>query len=463
MQRRTLLAGAAGLGAVMAASHRALAQPAAPQGAATRTRIVFWHAMTGANGDEIGRIARDFNASQATVEVEPVFKGSYPETLTAAIAAWRAGQAPHIAQIYEVGTGSMLAAGPAVKQVWQLAQETGLKIDPAAYLPAVRGYYSLADGRMASMPFNSSTAVMWYNKDAFEMAGLDPEKPPATWADFATAAHALQEKWAAPTMARSSGPQLMATTTSWFAWIQLEEFSAIHNLAFASKADGFDGLDTELKFNAPPQVKQLQMLLDLARDGAFKYTGRDNTPDPVFYSGQAGIGFGSSAGRADIVRNAKFKWAAAVLPYDPALIQQPNNTIIGGASLWTMTTPTRTAAEYQGVARFLQFIGQPEMDAQYHQHTGYVPVTLEGFALSQKQGYYDKAPGADVAIKSLTRGTVTANSRGLRLGRLPEIRNIVYEEVEKALQGQQNAQTALDSAVARGNRVLREFERSVRT
>jgi sn-glycerol 3-phosphate transport system substrate-binding protein len=231
----------------------------------------------------------------------------------------------------------------------------------------------------------------------------------------------------------------MATTTSWFAWIQLEEYSAIHNLPFATKADGFEGLDTELKFNSAAHAKQLQMLLDLAKDGAFKYTGRDNTPDPVFYSGQAAIGFGSSAGRADIVRNAKFKWAAAMLPYDPAVIAKPNNTIIGGASLWTMTSKTRTPEEYKAVGQFLQFIGQPENDALYHQHTGYVPVTLAGFELSKKQGYYDKTPGADIAIQSLTRGTVTENSRGLRLGRLPEIRNIVYEEVEKALQGQQTS------------------------
>lgn len=453
MQRRTLLAGAAALAAMPAT---VFAQ------AAGKTKIVFWHAMTGANGDEINRIARDFNASQTTAEVEPVFKGSYPETLTAAIAAWRANQAPHIAQIYEVGTGSMLAAGPAVKQVWQLAQETGLKIDPAAYLPAVRGYYSLPDGRMASMPLNSSTGVMWYSKDAFEIAGLDPEKPPTTWEEFITAARALKQKWVGPASAKS-GQEVMATTTSWFAWIQIEEFSAIHNLPFATKADGFEGLDAELVCNSPAHVKQLQMLLDLAKEGTFKYTGRDNTPDPVFYTGQTGIGFGSSAGRADIVRNAKFKWAAAVLPYDPGLIQQPNNTIIGGASLWAMTAKDRSPAEYKAVAAFLQFIGQPEQDAMYHQHTGYVPVTLGGYELSKKQGYYEKTPGADIAIKSLTRGTVTENSRGLRLGRLPEIRNIVYEETEKALQGQQDAKAALDSVVQRGNRVLREFQKSVRT
>jgi sn-glycerol 3-phosphate transport system substrate-binding protein len=451
MKRRTFLAGTAALAAT-------------PSLAQTPVKIVFWHAMTGANGDEINRIAHDFNAAQSAVVLEPVFKGGYPETLTAAIAASRAGQAPHIVQVFEVGTGTMLAAGPAVKQVWQLAQETAAKIDPAAYIPAVRGYYSLADGRMASMPLNSSTAVMWYNKDAFAAAGLDPEAPPDTWAKFVTTARTLKEKWAAPAMAKSAGgPDLMAVTTSWFTWIQMEQFCAIHNLPYATKADGFEGLDTELKFNAPPMVRQLQRILDMAKEGTFKYAGRDTAPDPLFYSGQAAIGFGSSSGRADIVRNAKFNWAPALIPYDPEVSAAPNNTIIGGASLWTMTAPNRTPAEYKAVATFLQFIGQPEQDAMYHQHTGYVPVTLAGLKLSEDQGYYARTPGADLAGKSLTRGTVTENSRGLRLGLLPEIRNIIYEEVEKALQDQQGAQAALDSSVQRGNRVLREFEKAVRT
>ncbi len=455
MKRRTLLTAAAAMAAAPALSH---AQ--APTGA--KTKIVWWHAMTGANNDVINRIAKDFNASQTSVELEAIFKGTYQDTLNAGIAASRAGQAPHLLQVFEVGTGTMLAAGRAVKPVWQLADETGIKIDPAAYIPAVRGYYSLADGRMASMPFNSSTGVMWYNKDAFETAGLDPEAPPATWPKFIEAAHALRDKWAKP-MSAKTGQDLSATTTSWFTWIQLEEFAAIHNLPYATKADGFDGLDAELTMNTAPFVKQLQSLLDLAKEGGFKYGGRDDTPGPLFYTGQAAVSFGSSAGRADVVRNAKFKWAAALLPYDPELIKAPNNTIIGGASLWTMTAPSRTPDEYKAVAAFLQFIGRPEQAARYHQDTGYVPVTLAGYELSRQQGYYEKTPGADVAIKSLTRGTVTDNSRGLRLGRLPEIRNIIYEEVEKALQGQQNAQQALDSATQRGNRVLRDFQRSVRT
>ena len=228
MKRRTLLAGTAALAAVPVAAR-----------AAEKTKIVWWHAMTAALGDQVNHLVEAFNQSQDAIEVQAIYKGGYADVLTATIAAFRAGQAPHLVQIFEVGTGSMLAAGKATKQVWELAQETGAQIDPKAYIPAVRGYYSLADGRMASMPFNSSTAVMWYSKDAFRKAGLDPDKPPATWPDVVTAAQAIKAKNAAE----------IPMTTSWLSWIQLEQYSALHDIPFASKADGFEGLDAELEIN----------------------------------------------------------------------------------------------------------------------------------------------------------------------------------------------------------------------
>lgn len=449
MKRRTLIVGAAAL----AAARPAFAQPGLAQPPpAGKVRIVWWHAMAGANGEVVNRLAADFNASQGEVELEPVFKGTYPETLTAAIAAYRGGQAPHIVQVFEVGTGSMLAAGPAVKQVWQLAGETGIEIDPASYIPGVRGYYSLANGQLASMPFNSSTAVMWYNRDAFQKAGLDPSKPPATWPELVATAETLAAKQPTP----------MAMTSSWFTWAQLEQYAAIHNLAYATEHDGYDGLDAKLLVNGEPFVAQLQRFLGMAKAAAFKYTGRDTAPDAVFYSGQAAITFGSSSLRADLVKNAKFGFAEALLPYDPKVATQPINSIVGGASLWTMTAPKRTPEEYRAVARFFQFLGQPEQVARYAQATGYVPVTLAGYEVSQAQGYYAKNPGTELPVQQLSRGTMTENSRGLRLGRLPEIRTILYEEIEKALAGQQDAQQALDSAVERGNRVLRDFQKSVR-
>jgi sn-glycerol 3-phosphate transport system substrate-binding protein len=442
MKRRTLLAGAAALATA----------PASAWGQAQKTKIVWWHAMTAALGDEVNRITEAFNKSQDAVELTAIYKGGYGEVLTATIAAFRAGQAPHLVQIFEVGTGSMLAAGKATRQVWELAKETGAQIDPAAYIPAVRGYYSLADGRMASMPFNSSTAVMWYSKDAFRKAGLDPARPPATWQEVVVAAKAIKDKDAAP----------VPMTTSWPTWIQLEQYSALHNIPFASKANGFDGLDTQLEINSRAHVKHIERLLAMAKEGTFKYAGRDNAADQLLISGEAGIHFNSSANRGNLVKNAKYDWGEALLPYDPEIIQSPLNSIIGGASLWTMTASTRTADEYKAVATFLAFLGKPENDATWAQNTGYVPVTRAGFELSQKQGYYDRNPGAEVPVEQLSRGTVTANSKGLRLGRLPEIRNIIQEELEKALQGGQTAQQAMDSAVTRGNKVLRDFEKSVK-
>jgi sn-glycerol 3-phosphate transport system substrate-binding protein len=455
MKRRSLLAGTAALTAAPAIGR-----------AAEKTKIVWWHAMTAALADELNYLVGQFNQSQDAIEVQAIYKGGYADVLTATIAAFRAGQAPHLAQVFEVGTGSMLVAGKATKQAWELINETGIAIDPKSYIPAVRGYYSLADGRMASMPFNSSTAVMWYNKDAFRKAGLDPDKPPATWPEIVAAARTLKAKidgdQGKPGDAKLMGDVEIPVSSSWFSWIQLEQYSALHDIPFASKSDGFDGLDAQLDINSRAHVTHMQRVLDMAKDATFKYTGRDNQPDQLFLSGKVGINFNSSAERGNLMKSAKFDWAAAFLPYDPEIIKSPRNSIIGGASLWTMTAPNRPAAEYKAAATFLQFLGKPENDAHWHQHTGYVPVTLAGFELSQKQGFYDRNPAAGLPVQQLTRGTVTSNSRGLRLGRLVEIRNIIYEEMEKAFQGGQNAQQAMDSAVSRGNKVLRDFEKSAK-
>lgn len=443
MHRRTLLAGSAALAAApLARSHA--------QGG--KTQIVCWHAMTSTLADELNRIVGAFNASQNAVELKALYKGSYAELLTATIAAYRAGQAPHITQIFEVGTGTMLGAGKAVKQVWELSKQTGVAIDPKRYIPSVRGYYSLTDGRMAAMPFNSSTAVMWYNKDAFRKAGLDPAKPPQTWEEVETVARTIKAKNAAP----------IGTTTSWPSWIQVEQYGAIQNLPFATEANGFDGLNAVLKVNSKGHVKHIDRLLRMSKEGTFKYAGRGSAADPVLVSGDAAISFASSGMRGNLVKNAKYEWAETYLPYDPEIIKQPLNSIIGGAAFWVMTAPHRTQGEYKAVAEFLAYLARPQPDAEWSETTGYVPVTFAGYELLQKQGFYAKNPGSDIPVKQLSRGHVTPNSRGLRLGRLPEIRNIIEEEFEKALQGKQNGQQAMDAAVERGNRVLREFQKSMK-
>jgi sn-glycerol 3-phosphate transport system substrate-binding protein len=446
MKRRTLLAGALLAGTAALPSVR----PARAQG---KTRIQFWHAMGAALGDQVNRLAAAFNAQDGEAEVAALFKGNYPDTLTTSIAAWRAGQAPHIVQVYDAGQRLMFAAGQAVKLAHELIAETHAPIDPEAFIPAIRDFYSLPDGRMAAVPFNSSTALMWINADAFARAGLDAAAPPATWPDLVAAARTLHARNAIEV------PLLTSSTT----WIETEQYGAINDLPYATAGNGFDSLDTELLLDRPQRVAHLQRLLDLSRDGVFRYVGRDDASNPLFFAGQAGVLLSSSGTRGQIARDARFAWRPALLPVDPTVNATPLNSLIGGAALWTMTAPGRSAAEYAATARFLAFLGKPENDAQWHQETGYVPVTIAGYETARAQGYYERNPGADLAIQQLRRGRVTTNSRGVRLGRFPEIRNILYEEFERAVQGQQNAQTAMNTVVARGNQVLREFARSARS
>lgn len=417
---------------------------------AQKTVIEFWHGLPQPLGGQLEQVVKGFNDSQDKIQVNASYKGSYPETMQAAIAAFRAGNAPHVVQMYEVGTATMMAAGPAVKPVYQLMAETGAAFDPNAYIPAVRGYYSSKDGKMMALPFNSSTAIMFYNKDAFAKAGLDPDKAPATWPELIAATKALKASGVACPL-----------TTAWPTWIQLEQLSALHNVPFASEQNGFGGLKAELKINGPLQVKHLDTLLTMQKEGLFKYGGRDNIADALFPSGECAIIQDSSGLRSRIIKEAKFSWGAAPLPYWPEDAKDGlKNGIIGGAAFWVMTSPKRTPAEYKGVSEFFSYLAKPEVDAKWHMDTGYVPVTLKGFEAAKAAGFYEKNPGADVPAAQLSRTPTTENTMGLRLGNLPEIRNIIQEEMEKALQGQQTAQQALDAAVQRGNVVLRNFERA---
>lgn len=414
-------------------------------GAYAQTTIEFWHAMTGHNGDMVNTICDKFNASQSEYKVVPVYKGSYSDTMNAGIAAFRAGQAPNIIQVYEVGTATMMAAKNAIKPVYQLMAENNMKWDSSIYIPTIKSYYSTSDGRMLSMPFNSSTAVMYYNKDAFRKAGLDPEKPPVTWPEFFEDAKKL----------KASGME-GGFTTNWISWIQLENFSAWHNLPFGTRSNGFDGLDTKLVFNSPIHVRHLQNIYDLSKTGVFIYGGRENKANPLFTSGRVGLHFESIGGYGNMKANCKFDFGVARLPYYPDVKGAPQNSIIGGASLWVFNGKSKP--EYKAVADFFNFISQPEIQALWHQETGYLPITQAAYELTKSQGYYKNNPGLEVAIKQLLNKAPTANSMGIRFGNFNVIREIEDQTWEDILAGKISVKDGLDKMVSEGNKKLREFE-----
>jgi sn-glycerol 3-phosphate transport system substrate-binding protein len=423
----------------------ALATFAAQAGAVTE--IQFWHSMTGKLGDKVGEIAQKFNATQPDWKVVPVYKGQYDESMAAAIAAYRAGNPPQIVQVFEVGTATMMAAKGAIKPVYQLMADSGEKFDPQAFVGAVYGYYSDTQGRLLSMPFNSSTQVLYINDDAFKKAGLDPNNPPKTWPEVEAAAEKLKASGAA-----------CAFTTGWQSWVQLESFSAWHNVPMATQENGFGGLDTRLEWNGPLQVKQIQMLGDWSKRGLFTYAGRKDEPLAKFTSGDCAMITTSSGSYSNIKANAKFNWRVARLPYWPDVKGAPQNTIIGGATLWVLQQ--KNPETYKGIAKFFTFLSSPEVQADWHQSTGYVPITVAAYELTKKQGFYEKNPGFDIAIGELTNKPTTANSKGVRLGNFVEIRNINDEELEQVWNGQKTAKQALDEAVKRGNEQLEKFQKA---
>ena len=416
-------------------------------GAQAATEIQWWYSNAGAIADQIKVIVSKFNASQSDYKVVAVYKGGYEESMTAAIAAFRSGKAPHILQVFEVGTATMMAAGKAIKPVYEVMAQAGEKFDPKAYMPAVASYYSDTQGRMLSMPFNSSTPVFFYNKDMFKKAGLDPNKPPKTWDEVEQAALKIKAAGIA-----------CAFTTSWQSWIQLETLSAWHNQEFATKQNGLGGMDAKLVFNNQLLVRHIAKLSSWVKSGLFIYAGRGAQPDAKFYGGDCAMSTASSAVYANIKRNAKFEFGVSQLPYYPDVKGAPQNTIIGGASLWVMAG--HKPAEYKGVAKFLTFLSSPDIQAEWHQKTGYVPLTKAAYELSRKQGFYETNPGTDVAIQQLLLRNPTKDSKGIRLGNFMQIRAIIDEELEAVWAQKKGPKQALDDAVTRGNVELRKFERA---
>ena len=411
-----------------------------------QVEIAWWHSMGGALGEWVGDLAKDFNAKQKDYKVTPVFKGTYDESMTAAIAAFRAGNAPNILQVFEVGTATMMASKGAIKPVTVLMKEAGAKFDPAVYVPAVSGYYTASNGQMMSLPFNSSTTVFHYNKDAFKAAGLDPESPPKTWPEVALAAAKL----------KASGHKC-PFTTSWQSWTQLESFSAWHNVEFATKRNGFNGLDTRLAFTTPLHVRHIENLANMAKGGLFIYKGRGNAADATFVSGECAMVTGSSALYGSIKRNSKFTGGIAALPYYPDVPGAPQNTVIGGASLWVMSG--KKPDEYKGVAAFFNYLSDPQVQATAHQRTGYLPITTEAYGITEKSGFYKQNPGTDVSVTQMVR-KVTDKSRGVRLGNFVQIRTVIDEEMEQVWAGKKTAKEGLDSAKQRGDELLERFEKA---
>ncbi|RIY02185.1 sn-glycerol-3-phosphate ABC transporter substrate-binding protein UgpB [Aureimonas flava] len=427
----TKTAAAATLAAALFVSTAAMAQ----------TEIQWWHAMSGANNDVVEQLAKEFNEKQSDYRIVPVFKGTYPETLNAGIAAFRARQAPAIIQIFDAGTGVMMGAEGAIKPVAEVLEAGGQSFDKSKYLPGIVSYYSKPDGTMLSFPYNSSSPILYYNKDSFQKAGLDADNPPKTWPEVFDAARKIKASGAAP----------CGFTSTWLTWIQTENFAAWNNVPYGTNENGLASLDVKLEVDAPIFVEHFQALADLAKDGTFRYGGRTSEAKQLLLSGECAMLTESSGGLGDVVKSG-INYGTGQLPYDPKGNGAPQNTIPGGASLWVFAG--KSDAEYKGVAAFFDFLSQTDIQSRLHQVSGYLPVTLAAYEATKASGFYEKNPAREIPIQQMMGKAPTENSKGVRLPNLPQVRDIMNEEFEAMLNGSQDAKTAMAKIVERGNAAI---------
>jgi sn-glycerol 3-phosphate transport system substrate-binding protein len=419
-----------------------LAASWAPGQAWAKTEIHFWHAMTGHLNEAVDTLAKRFNEQQTDYEVRPLHKGTYPETLSAAFAAYRSKTPPHIVQVFDVGTQTMLLSG-AIMPVFQLMKDQGITVDWPDFIQPVLSYYSKA-GRLYSMPFNSSTPILYYNKDAFQKAGLSPERPPITWKEVGEFSKRII----------GAGAAKCGFSTGWPSWILFENMAAWHDLPFATYQNGFGGLDTQLQINGKFQVTLLGQLVDWQAEYIYRYGGRMDAPDPKFISGECAMYLQSSALIGGFTRSIQFKWGTGQLPHwgEP---YKRGTLIPGGATLWAMQG--LLPADYRGIALFFKFLAAPEQQAWWHRATGYVTITNAALKYLAQTNHFLRNPDQWTAFAQLTSGNNTPNTQGIRLGNFVAVRDALETELENILASKKSVKQGLDDAVAQGNNILKEF------
>ncbi|MDB4248369.1 extracellular solute-binding protein [Amylibacter sp.] len=409
--------------------------------ASAKTELQWWHAMGGRLGEVVDEIATNYNASQSEYEIIPTYKGGYEDTMTAGIAAFRAKQQPHIIQIFDAGAATIINAPGATIPVADLMQEYGKGFDIEDYIEGVRYFYADSAGKMIGMPFNASTPLLYFNKEAFAKAGIT--NPPATWEEFEEMAPKL----------KAAGYTALAQSHS--PWILSENFHSRHNLQLATGNNGYDSTDVEILYNNDSMKMHWGKMKEWLDNGHYGFYGRawgDN--QDAFVQKKVAMWMGSSGSFGGLKKSTDFEFGTTFLPYWKSVIDEPKGTFIGGAALFAMSG--KPDAEYKGVADFFSYMTNPENQVFWHKETGYVPITTAAYDVAKAEGYYNESPDAEVGILQLSQpgGEWT---KGYRLGYYVQIRDVMYSKFDDIFSGKSSVDDAFAEMEAESNKLLARF------
>ncbi len=416
----------------------------------TQTKIEFWHAFgSGKLAELVSQFVQEFNEKHPDYKVIETYKGNYEQTLAFGIAAIRTNTHPDIIMVYDAGTATMIGSKKIIYPLHQLFKDSDIDFDVDDINPAIKSYYITSDGKLLSYPFNASTPVLYYNVDLFKKAGIDINVSLKTWDDVKRVAQKLKTVTDSP------------ITSAWTMWVHMENFAALHNVALASKNNGYDSVKN-VKYlpNSTPFIKHWETLKELSDEGLYVYKGRSEKAEASFPAGEVAMMTGSSSTISSLSGQVKFKFAVAPLPINTKVASEMQNSIIGGSSLWALKGHSQKRAK--GTALFLAYLASIGKQKEWAKETGYVPITMSAYEELKKENFYKQNPQREIAVKQLANKKPTKNSKGYRLGFNPQIRTSAYEEYEAMINGKITVRQAIKNIQKKANALLQRFARSVK-
>ncbi|CAN7213105.1 ABC transporter substrate-binding protein [Paenibacillus sp. LjRoot153] len=406
-------------------------------------KVVWWHSMSGENGQVVDRLVTSFNAAHKDIKVEAVFQGSYFDSLTKLKASIGSNLGPTMMQVYDIGTRYMIDS-KAITPIQNFVDQD--KYDMSQMDEAVLNYYRVAN-TLYSMPFNTSNPILYYNKDLFKAAGLNPDKPPVLYTDLTQVAKKVT---------REGVVGAYFGTHSWY----MEQLIANQGAELVNLGNGRDGIATEWQLNGEAGVKALTWWKGLIDSkAAIHSAGKSDESKKMFAEGKVAMIFDTTAGLRDILDSVAGKFEVGT-GFFPKPAEGVGGVVVSGASNWILNS--KSDAEQQAAWAFMKYLSEPEQQAFFHVNTGYFPITEKAYELPIVQDNMKQYPQFKTAIDQHTAAKQNKATQGGVLGVYPEARKLTENAIGQALSGEKKPQEALDAAALAINAKIDEYNKTLK-
>ena len=459
MKRRKWMA--VGLAAVMALSLAACGSGSSGGGTTTtaaaggssgggasaegKTEIIFWHAMGGVNGEATEALVKAFNESQNDIVVKSEYQGTYDDMITKLKATMQSGGMPDVCQMYDIGTKFMADSGYAIPVEDMFASTN---IDSSSVMDIITSYYTV-DGKQMAMPFNVSTPMLYYNKDVFKAAGLDPETPPKNFDEVMEYSKKIVESGAAP----------VGYAQAIYGWF-FEQQIAGQGKYYANNENGRKEAATAVDFDQNGAgLKIFETWKNLLDSGyAANYGSTTADTQTAFFSGQAAIIVESTAILKNATNSCDFEVGTGYFPKIEDNAE--GGVIIGGASLWMMDN--KDEAKKNAAWKFVEYSTTPEAQANWSMSTGYFAINPAAYETPDMKAFLEENPNFLTAINQLKDTPVNGYTAGVLSGVATESRTLFNEAMEKTYNGTYTPQQAIDFLAESVNSAIENYNASTK-